>query len=86
MESEAPDYITEDGVAVWLDISDQHLPCDHIEEPTDYPDRPYVCTTTAERRYGDFRACNYHFERAHLAARDEALYGRAFDADIGRLD
>jgi hypothetical protein len=81
-----PDWYTEHGVPVWADVSDLNPPCDMNGEPTDYPDRDYVCVGTAERRYGDYHACNYHFTRAAAAATDEAIYAEAFDADLARLD
>lgn len=82
----APDWYTDDGVPVWADVTDLSPPCDMNGEPTDYPDRDYVCCVTAERRIGEYHACNYHFDRAHAAAADDATYWRAFDADLARLD
>jgi hypothetical protein len=81
-----PDYHTEAGVPVWVDVSDLHHACDMADEPTDYPERGYVCAETAERRIGDHHACNYHFARAHAAADDDTAYGRALDYDLARLD
>lgn len=69
-----PDFTTDKGVDVWLDISDLAFPCDLADTATDNPQ--YVCAGTAESRYGIYNACNYHFERAEGWAENVAYEGR----------
>lgn len=78
------DYINDKGVEVTLDITDEHVPCDLMNEPTDGNGR-YVCAEMAERRYGDYAVCNYHFDRAEAWAAEDARVDAAEDADLARL-
>lgn len=78
------DYINDKGVEVTLDITDEFVPCALMNEPTDGNGR-YVCAEMAERRYGDYAVCNYHFERAERYAADDARTDAAADADLARL-
>ena len=68
-----PDITTDRGVDIWLDISDLAFPCDLADTAPDNAE--YVCAGTAERRFGDYNACNYHFERAERWAQDDAYEG-----------
>ena len=81
-----PDYVSDDGYPVWTDITDQPAPCDAASRPTDYPDRPYVCAGTAERRYGAYRVCNYHFDTGRHWAAADALDARGEAFDAARLE
>lgn len=80
-----PDFTTDAGVEVWRDITDEYVPCDLMNEPTDGNGR-YVCAEMAERKYGDYAVCNYHFERAERYAADDARTVAAADADLARID
>jgi len=73
----APDFITDGGVPVWLDITDEPVPCElgAHNVPTDYGQ--FACVGVAERRYGDYAACNYHFRAARVWAEADAADARA---------
>ena len=85
-----PDYITEEGIPVWTDVSDENLPCDAVHVPfTPDPDGYWAtpeCHHHAERRYGQYAVCGSHLQVGRGWALDDTSSAKAFDADMARLD
>lgn len=81
----APDYTTDSGVTIWLDVTADNAPCDLVDVAPDYDDT-YPCTGAADRRYGDVHACRHHYAAAAARADEDAYVAAADTARTARLD
>ncbi len=81
--STAPDIITDDGIAVWTDITDEHRPCEAADVPVPRARPGYAqieCAGAAERRYDEYEVCNAHFDTGRAWAAADAADRRAENA------